>query len=174
MLRRLLILSLLTLFSLGGCVCAEHHSDCAATQANMPGPAIRGQEDLAVVKANAEKGNKGDEANLCWRYFVGHEVKQDYVEAATWCRKAADQGHWLSQWKLGSMYEKGLGELKQDWVEAYFWYTLADTLSAGEPAMSVLNEDTGRASAHLTPDQRIMADERIVILTPRHIKVSDP
>lgn len=45
-------------------------------------------------------------------------------EAASWYAKAANQGDWQGQWKLGTMYEAGRG-VKHDLIEAYKWYALA-------------------------------------------------
>ena len=48
----------------------------------------------------------------------------DYAEAATWFRKAADQGHLSAQFSLGIMYEKGWG-VPHAYVQAHKWYNLA-------------------------------------------------
>ena len=49
---------------------------------------------------------------------------QDDVEAATWYRKAADQGAPAAQFKLGTLYRQGRG-VPQDYVEAHKWFKLA-------------------------------------------------
>jgi TPR repeat protein len=51
-------------------------------------------------------------------------VKQDYVEAARWYRKAADQGHAGAQNNLGYMYCQGQG-VPQDYAEAARWFRKA-------------------------------------------------
>ena len=50
-------------------------------------------------------------------YYKGQGVTQDYAEAATWHRRAADQG---AQVSLRDMYYKGQG-VTQDYAEAATW-----------------------------------------------------
>ncbi len=57
-------------------------------------------------------------------YAIGKGVRQDYVEAVKWFRKAAEQGDASAQNSLGSMYLNGYG-LLQDFVEAHKWFNLA-------------------------------------------------
>ncbi|KAF9900415.1 hypothetical protein EC991_007349 [Linnemannia zychae] len=54
----------------------------------------------------------------------GHGVSKDYVEAMTWCRKAAEQGHADGQFCIGQMFENGLGMTK-DMAKALKWYKKA-------------------------------------------------
>ena len=58
------------------------------------------------------------------RYTDGKGVVKDHKEAATWFRKAADQGHPDAQYYLGGRYDKGNGVLK-DMKEAIAWYRKA-------------------------------------------------
>ena len=57
-------------------------------------------------------------------YSNGQGVPQDYVEAARWYRKAADQGDAEAQYGLGFMYYQGKG-VPHDYVEAARWYRKA-------------------------------------------------
>ncbi|MEZ9417619.1 tetratricopeptide repeat protein, partial [Vibrio sp. 10N.286.49.E1] len=59
--------------------------------------------------------------NLGLSYERGVGVIQDYKEAVSWYRKAAEQGHALAQNNLGVMYEEGRG-VSQDYKEAVSWY----------------------------------------------------
>jgi uncharacterized protein len=48
-------------------------------------------------------------------YFFGRGVgQQDYATAITWYKKAADQNFAEAQFRLGFMYEKGLGAPQSD------------------------------------------------------------
>jgi TPR repeat protein len=47
-------------------------------------------------------------------------VPQDYAQAVTWLRKAADQGEVRAQLNLGIMYHNGQGVL-QDYAQAATW-----------------------------------------------------
>ena len=57
-------------------------------------------------------------------YADGEGVAQDYVEAAKWYRRAAEQGDDSAQFNLGRMYADGEG-VAQDYVEAAKWYRRA-------------------------------------------------
>jgi len=56
--------------------------------------------------------------------FDGHGVQRDYVEAASWFRMAAEQGHAKAQHNLAVMYQNGQG-VSQDYFEAAKWYRMA-------------------------------------------------
>ena len=67
-------------------------------------------------------------------YANGEGVPQDYAAAAKWFRLAAEQGHALSQYNLGLMYDKGEGyEVSSDrrtrsefaWSYATLWQSPA-------------------------------------------------
>lgn len=58
------------------------------------------------------------------RYYKGEDIEQDYEEAVTWFRKAAEQGLAEAQMKLGQCYYNGDG-IPQDYKEAVKWYMLA-------------------------------------------------
>jgi TonB family protein len=59
---------------------------------------------------------------------VGNQYfeKQDYPNAISWYRKAADQGNAEAQAELGWLYKNGRG-VKQDYAEAMAWYRKAAT-----------------------------------------------
>jgi uncharacterized protein len=57
-------------------------------------------------------------------YYQGQGVRQNYVEAARWCRKASEQGDPIAQVGLGLAYANGEG-VPQDYVEAARWYRKA-------------------------------------------------
>ncbi len=48
----------------------------------------------------------------------------DYDEAATWHRRAAEQGYADGQFNLGLKYANGEG-VPQDFVQAHMWFNLA-------------------------------------------------
>ena len=58
------------------------------------------------------------------KYYYGQGVTKNYQEAIMWYRKAADQGHALSQLMLGYIYDSGEGVREND-QEAVRWYKLA-------------------------------------------------
>ena len=62
--------------------------------------------------------------NLGSMYKAGDGVPQDFVKAATWFQKAAEQGVDAAQFSLGLMYENGEG-VPQDLVKAAAWFQKA-------------------------------------------------
>lgn len=50
---------------------------------------------------------------------------EDYPEAVTWFREAANQGYDLAEDVLGRLYEKGQEGVPQDYAQAAFWYRKA-------------------------------------------------
>ena len=96
----------------------------------------RNQEELARAKAVISMLLGSDVAeqlqNLGVVYNTGRGVSQDdAAEAATWYRKAAEQGHASAQYNLGLMHSEGQG-VPQDNVEAHMWLNLAAAKSTGE------------------------------------------
>ncbi len=75
-------------------------------------------------------------------YGVGG-VKQDYQQAISWYRKAADQGYPAAQLKLGSIYEYGWG-VDKDYDKARSWYQKAADQGNGDAkaALSQLERKT--------------------------------
>ena len=74
-------------------------------------------------------------------------VPKDYVEAAKWYHKTADQGDSSAQISLGMMYEHGAG-VKQDLVQAYMWVSLAKAAGNKYTAISL-----DGIAARMTPGQ---------------------
>jgi TPR repeat protein len=57
-------------------------------------------------------------------YEKGDGVPQDYPQAASWFRKAAEQGAATAQNDLGTLYDHGQG-VSQDHSQAAIWYRRA-------------------------------------------------
>ncbi len=87
------------------------------------------------VYALADKGDAGAQSALGTFYFCGNGIKQDYDEAVTWFKKAAEQGYPIAEYNLGYCYYHGEG-VEQDYAEAAKWWTKAaeqgDGASEGE------------------------------------------
>ncbi len=64
-------------------------------------------------------------------YEDGTGVTRDYVKAAEWYRKSAEQSNPASQLRLGELYSAGKG-VKRDLLEAYMWMTVAGSLGHPE------------------------------------------
>ena len=82
-----------------------------------PGESINWKTIYAYQIKQAERGNTNAQANVENLYYY----KKDYVRAAKWYRKAAEQGNANSQFFLGWMYRQGYGITKNN-IEAIKWY----------------------------------------------------
>ncbi len=61
---------------------------------------------------------------LGWLSLYGRGVAHDLGAAVEWFGKAAESGHGVSQYLLGTIYDEGWG-VQPDVVKAYAWYTRA-------------------------------------------------
>jgi TPR repeat protein len=85
------------------------------------------QEELQTfeeIRAAALNGEPLAQVHLGVRYFAGHGVKKDRIEATKWFRKAADQGFAPAQVILGNSYYFGYG-VEKNMAEAVVWYRKA-------------------------------------------------
>ena len=83
---------------------------------------------------------------------AGRGVQRDYVAAAHWFRKSAEQGFTQAQYNLGVLYANGRGVLRDD-VVAYRWFSIA--AAAGHPKAAGNRDLVAR---RLTPAQRADGD----------------
>ncbi|HTK85964.1 MAG TPA: tetratricopeptide repeat protein [Patescibacteria group bacterium] len=118
------------------------------------------ESEIEALVARARNEEAGAQEALGNRYETGNGVGQDYVEAAEWYRKAADQGITKAQKELGSLYARGLG-VPRDYEEAYFWLSLStDPLSVGA------NPELAEISGYMRPDQRADVEKRLAEWKP--------
>ena len=76
------------------------------------------------IKARAENGDAALQYQLGLCYFNGTSVAKDYMEAARWWRKAADQDYAPAQYQFGLCYYAGYG-VEQDYAESVKWWRKA-------------------------------------------------
>jgi S1-C subfamily serine protease len=73
------------------------------------------------IKARAENGDAALQYQLGLSYFNGTSVTKDYLEAARWWRKAAEQDYAPAQYQFGLCYYAGYG-VGQDYAESVKWW----------------------------------------------------
>jgi len=61
-------------------------------------------QNIAILKKQAAAGNARAQAAVASDYANGQGVRQDYVQAVFWWRKAAEQGLAEAQAELGFYY----------------------------------------------------------------------
>jgi TPR repeat protein len=88
------------------------------------GPALPVPES---VEAQAERGVADAQFSLGLKYANGKGPALDYIQAAHWYRKAAEQSHALAQFNLGVMYAEGQGMLS-DKAQSLQWIDRAARL----------------------------------------------
>ncbi|EFA27847.1 conserved hypothetical protein [Haemophilus influenzae HK1212] len=86
--------------------------------------------------AGIVRGDPTAQILLGQMYYNGEFFKQDYVEAAKWYRKAADQGAKFGLLFLGEMYENGEG-VEKDYAEAVKLYRKAAEQGSPEGQMAL-------------------------------------
>lgn len=77
--------------------------------------------DLKATPANADFGDAEVQFGMGLKFANGEGAAQDYVQAAEWYRKAADQSHSLAQFNLGTMYANGQGMTRDD-AQSVIWF----------------------------------------------------
>ncbi len=78
----------------------------------------------AGLLAKATGGEPAAQVAVGEKYAAGVEVPQDLKQAATWYRKAADQGSAAGELHLADLYRDGRG-VTRDTVQAAQWYLKA-------------------------------------------------
>ena len=81
---------------------------------------IQHKSSFSVIEENASNGDKEAQLELA----IGHFTRQEYNEAVTWFKQAADLGHAEAQYYLANCYQAGLG-VSMSKIEAFQWYTKA-------------------------------------------------
>lgn len=78
-------------------------------------------ETTKEAKTSTNQDSGLDEFKTASKYLRGEGVLQDYVKAAEWYEKAADQGNASAQFNLAVMYHKGQGVSQNDRIaRSYF------------------------------------------------------
>jgi TPR repeat protein len=85
--------------------------------------------------------------SLAELYEKGEWVSSDPVAAGHWFRQAADQEHPEAQYRLGRLYDQGIG-VHQDFVLGYLWYNLA-----AARGVTVAKAARDKLSIKMTPAQ---------------------
>jgi TPR repeat protein len=135
-----------------------------AVASRLQASGYRGESREASIEmfANAARQELGR------RFEQGDGVTKDYVEAAKWYQKAAEQNYAPAQYNLGVMYQNG-GGVTQDVMEAFKWFSLA---AAQGNADAATNRDN--LAGALTPDQETESSWRIALFQIRFKNAASP
>ncbi|HHF1770681.1 TPA: tetratricopeptide repeat protein [Haemophilus influenzae] len=121
--------TLLTSVLLGASILSFHSTVAAMDFGTQVGIDAYRKKDFAQAAeqfkdAGIVRGDAKAQLFLGRMYYEGEFFKQDYVEAAKWYRKAAEQGEEYGLLFLGEMYENGEG-VEKDYAEAIKLYSKA-------------------------------------------------
>jgi TPR repeat protein len=108
-----------------------------------------------TTRTTAEAGDADAQFALGVQYSSG--AGPDFVQAAEWYRKAADQNHTLAQFNLGIMFSKGQGVTHDD-ATAVMWITRS---AEGGDAGAQFNLGTRHHRASLNKLQPGASESRI-------------
>jgi S1-C subfamily serine protease len=87
-------------------------------------PTVTGGLMFEEIRARAENGDAALQYQLGLYYFNGTSVAKDYLEAARWWRKAAEQDYAPAQYQFGLCYYAGYG-VGRDYAESVKWWSKA-------------------------------------------------
>ncbi len=98
----------------------------------------RGDYERALIEIRplALQGHPGAQYNICLMHRSGRGLPQNDLEAAKWCRAAAERGFAPAQTDLGLMYRLGRGVPRDD-VQAVKWFRLAAEQGLAKAMMSL-------------------------------------
>ena len=72
--------------------------------AALPAMAALDADTIAMVRAQAARGSAGAQSTLGTLYENGDGMPRNYLKAAKWYRRAAQQGYGWAQYRLGVAY----------------------------------------------------------------------
>jgi len=120
--------------------------------APVPTPASAAATATDPLLASADAGDAEAQYRMGNRYRLGEGVAEDPFEAASWYRRAAEQGHGMAMYMLGYLHYRGRVEESRSLVTAYVWFARAAELGVGDAA-----EWVERIGSRLTRPERAEA-----------------
>ena len=103
-------------------------------------------ETVLAIQMAAQKGDASSQNTLGVMYAKGVGVPTNYVRAAYWFQKAADQRYAAAIYHLGVLYKAGPDGIHQDLARADNYFT-ASALAGYRPTMNQLQELLNNADA---------------------------
>lgn len=116
--RIMLVIFVLMLAGKAGAITPEQVNACISASKRTP-------STFQHIKSSAELGDAESQNNLGLMYENSHGVPQDYVQAAHWYLKAAEQGVAAGTVQSGCAVRQWPGCVPQDDVQAMKWFIIA-------------------------------------------------
>ncbi len=105
--------------------------------------AVEPQFTLAVIQAEAAKGQADAISTLGWMYETGKGVAEDDAKAASLYRTAVAQGDSFGQWRMGVMIDEGTAQGSHEQAVALFRQAAAQKSPGATASLGVMYA-TGR------------------------------
>ncbi|MCL2485358.1 MAG: hypothetical protein FWF00_01545 [Endomicrobia bacterium] len=86
---------------------------------------LNSEEDIADLRKDAERGDRGAQYELSMVYTI----KQDGKEALKWLTKSAENGFGKAQYTLGNLYYSGSKVVEKDYIAALKWFSASKETS---------------------------------------------
>ena len=138
------------------------------SSASTPAPAAAPAEqviDPSIIE-QARAGDSVAQYKLGYDYYLGRGIAQDYIQAAIWWKKAAEQGFPQAQNNIGVLYNSGKG-VPQSFSEAYFWQNLAAARANGA-LQSQFAKNRDDSAAKLSIWERLRVQKRAAKWAAEH------
>jgi len=136
-----------------------------STALSRPSPAAEPLIDPRTIE-EAKAGDMVAQYKLGYDYFLGRGVPIDYVQAAIWWKKSADQGYPQAQNNLGVLYNSGKG-VPQSFADAYFWQNLAASRASG-PLQTLFAKNRDESGSKLWLLSRLKVQQRAAKWATEH------
>lgn len=117
-----------------------------ASVGHEPSGRLTNGEAVLAIEMAARKGDASSQNTLGVMYAKGVGVQTNYVRAAYWFQKAADQRYAAAIYHLGVLYKAGPPGIKQDLAKADNLFT-ASALAGYRPTMNQLAQLLSTADA---------------------------
>ncbi len=111
-----------------------------------PNGHLSNAETVLLIQMAAQKGDASSQNALGVMYAKGYGVPLNYVRAAYWFTKSADQRFAAAIYSLGVLYQKGPTGIRQDLAKANNYFT-ASALAGYRPTMNQLQDLLNAADA---------------------------
>ncbi len=111
-----------------------------------PNGHLSNAETVLLIQMAAQKGDASSQNALGVMYAKGFGVSLNYVRAAYWFTKAADQRYAAAIYHLGVLYKSGPTGIRQDLAKASNYFT-ASALAGYRPTMNQLQDLLNAADA---------------------------
>jgi uncharacterized protein len=138
------------------------------------GTTVDYEEAVKWYRRAAEFGEARAQYNLGLAYDRGVGVPLSAAEAVKWYQVGAEFGDAFAQNSLGVKLARGEGDLDQDFVHAYMWFSLSASRQPAGADRDVAIRNRELLAKSMTPNQVAQAERLARFWAPKKAKTSEP